>query len=181
MSDKRRLFRLHAEVSILDYHEFYRCHTTTDMQVHETATELVARLLAFALFYRPGLKTCHKPQQRIVPAWVNQQLSDATAIFTELPEPKLLKRLRHEYAQLRLLLPSFNPLWFHQQTGLIHAQDVAVVTVAPALIEALALNLEHELHWSIVQDSDRLSVATEGALYESEFHYYHYTDEAITV
>jgi uncharacterized protein YaeQ len=155
------IFRFSLELSDLDRQIYESLQATVACHPSETEERLVGRLLAYALFYEPGLEFTKgicagdEPDLWLKGAdgrpllWVEVGLPDAE---------RLLKASRH-CAQVALVACGNSLLiWEREQLPkLAGVRNLSVVGIDRAFISELVSRLERNIRWSITR--------TEGSLY----------------
>lgn len=153
--------RATVELADVDRNVYETLKTTLARHPSETAERLVARLLAYALFYEPELTFTRGICEGDEPDLWMKGADDRVLLWMEvgLPEPeRLLKAGRHA-AKLALVACGRSlPHW--EQQALPRLESVAnltVVTFAPGFTDRLAEAVDRTINWSIT--------ITDGTLY----------------
>jgi uncharacterized protein YaeQ len=166
------IYRATIELADVDRGTYESLKTTLARHPSETEERLVARLLAFALFYEPELTftkgICEGDEPDL---WV-KGADDRVLLWLEVGLPdadRLLKAGRH--AERVVLLPSGRSQghWEQQQLPKLEkAPNVTVVTFAPGFISRLAQSLDRVIGWSITITDGTLYLTTGGETMETQ-------------
>ena len=155
------IYRAILQFSDIDHGIYETIQTTVAQHPSETEERLVARLLALAIFYKPGLSFTKGLSATDEPdLWILGP--DGRAILwveVGLPESvRIIKASRH--AERVALLASGKTLtnWDQQHLPkLMNIKNLNIVSVDQMFINTLAANLERTINWSIT--------LTEGTIY----------------
>jgi uncharacterized protein YaeQ len=155
------IYRAAIQLSDVDRSIYETVQATVARHPSETEERLAARLLAYALFYEPGLAFTKGISAGDEPdLWVKGP-DGRVQLWIEvgLPEPdRLVKASRHAGRVVLVASGRALPNWLQQHLPkLAGVANLTVVTIAPAFLSSLAARLERSIAWSIT--------ITEGTLY----------------
>jgi uncharacterized protein YaeQ len=153
--------RATLQLSDIDRGLYETLQVTVARHPSETGERLVARLLAHALFFEPGLEftrgICAGDEPDL---WVKGP-DDRVRLWVEvgLPEPdRLVKASRHAGRVVLVATGRSMTVWLQQHLPrLAGIANLTVVSIDQAFIARLASRLERSINWSVT--------ITGGALY----------------
>ena len=155
------IYRAAIQLSHIDRGIYEALQTTIARHPSETEERLVARLLAYAIFYDPELTFTKGVGAGDEPdLWVKGPDGRVTMwIEVGLPEAeRLLKAGRHAGRVALLTCGSALPTWEKQHLPkLITMPNLTVITLDQGVMARLVARLERSIAWSLT--------ITEGALY----------------
>lgn len=166
------IYRARVALSDLDRHCYATLNATLARHPSETADRLVARLLAYALWYEEDLTftkgICAGDEPDL---WVKGPDGRVTLwIEVGLPDPeRLLKASRH--AGQAVLLAHGKGLERWEATHLsrlANRDNLQVVALDQAFVEALVALLQRGIDWSLTVTEGTLYLETDGAHLETQ-------------
>ena len=165
------IYKVSIELSDVDNNIYEPLQATVAQHPSETAERLVARLLAYALFYQPelaftkGICATDEPDLWIkgadgrVHLWVEVGLPDAD---------RLIKASRHSERVALLASGRAFPNWNQQHLPrLASLSNLTVITLDHAFISQLASRLERFITWSITINEGILYLTVADATLET--------------
>ncbi|HZV81815.1 MAG TPA: YaeQ family protein [Geobacteraceae bacterium] len=165
------IHRASIELADVDRGVYETLKTTLARHPSETEERLVARLLAYALFYEPELAFTKGICEGDEPDLWLKGADDRVLLWVEvgLPEPeRLLKAGRHAGRIALVACGRSLPHWEQQQLPkLERAANLTVVMFAPGFISRLAASLDRAITWSITITDGTLYLTTGGETLES--------------
>ena len=155
------IYRVNIQLSDIDRGVYETLQATVARHPSETAERLVARLLAYAMFYEEGLQFTKgisasdepdiwlkSPDDKVI-HWVEVGLPDAE---------RLLKAVRHAERVALFACGASLRVWEVQQLPkLTKVDNLRIITVDQSFINRLVILLERVIAWEIT--------ITEGTLY----------------
>jgi len=165
------IHRASVELADVDRGVYETLKTTLARHPSETGERLVARLLAYALFYEPALAFTRGICEGDEPDLWLKGADDRVLLWVEvgLPEPeRLLKAGRHAERLALLACGRSLPHWEQQLLPkLERVANLTVVTLAPGFINRLAETLDRTISWSITITDGTLYLTTGGDTLET--------------
>ncbi|MGA7826763.1 MAG: YaeQ family protein [Geobacteraceae bacterium] len=165
------IYRFSLELSDIDRQIYESLQATVARHPSETEERLVARLLAYALFYEPGLEftkgICAGDEPDI---WL-KGADGRSLLWVEvgLPEAeRLLKAGKH--CEHVALLACGNPtlIWEREQLPKLEAvRNLSVVAIDQKFISQLVSRLERNIRWSVTRTEGSLYLAVAGETLET--------------
>jgi uncharacterized protein YaeQ len=156
-----KVYKASIQLSDVDCGVYETLQATVAQHPSETEERLVARLLAYAIFYEPeltftkGISATDEPD-----LWVKRG-DDRVRLWVEvgLPEAeRIIKASRHSERVALLACGRTLAIWDQQQLPKLEKlANLAVISLDQALITSLATRLERTIAWS--------ATITEGILY----------------
>jgi len=147
------VYRANVELADVDRGVYETLKTTLARHPSETEERLVARLLAYAIFYQSDLAFTKGICEGDLPDLWLKGADDRVLLWLEvgLPEPeRLLKACRHAGRVALVACGRSLPHWEQQQLPkLQNAANLTVVTFAPGFVNQLATSLDRVINWSI--------------------------------
>jgi uncharacterized protein YaeQ len=165
------VYRATIELADVDRGTYESLKTTLARHPSETEERLVARLLAFALFYEPELVFTKGICEGDEPDLWQKGADDRVLLWLEVGLPdadRLLKAGRH--GERVALIPCGRSLvhWEQQQLPKLEkVTNLTVVTFAPGFISRLAESLDRVITWSITVTDGTLYLTTGGETLET--------------
>jgi uncharacterized protein YaeQ len=166
------IYRLSIQLSDIDRGIYRTIQATVARHPSETEERLVARLLAYALFYEEDLAFTRGICTGDEPDIWSKGPDGRVRLWVEvgLPEPeRLIKASRHA---LRVALLAFGnglPNWERQHLAqLSDVSTIAIATVEQGFIRRLAELLERSIRWEITITEDALYLQTAGQSLETQ-------------
>ena len=155
------IYRVNLEISDIDRGVYETLQASVARHPSETEERLVARLLAYALFFEPELAFTKGISAGDEPDLWLKGPDGRVLLWVEvgLPEPeRLIKAGRHAEQVALIACGKALPVWEQQQfPKLVGIANLAMVRLEPAFINRLAAKLERTISWSIT--------ITDGTLY----------------
>jgi uncharacterized protein YaeQ len=158
------IFRANVELADVDRSVYATLKTTLARHPSETEERLVARLLAFTLFYEEGLTFTKGICEGDEPDFWLKGGDGRVLLWGEvgLPEPeRLLKAGRHAGRVVLLACGRSLLHWEqHQLPKLEGGGNLTVVTVAPGFLARLAATLDRTISWDVTISDTTLYLST---------------------
>ena len=155
------IYRATIQLSDVDRGIYEALQATVARHPSETEERLVARLLAYALFYEPDLAFTRGISAGDEPDLWLKGPDGRVQLWIEvgLPEPdRLVKASRHAGRVVLVAVGRALPVWLQQHLPkLAGIANLTVMSIDQAFIARLAGRLERSIAWSVT--------ITEGALY----------------
>jgi uncharacterized protein YaeQ len=155
------IYRVNIQLSDIDRGVYEALQTTVARHPSETEERLVARLLAYTLFYDEELLFTKGISKGDEPDLWSKGPDGRVLLWVEvgLPEPeRLIKASRHAGQVVLLACGNSLPSWERQQfPKLAGVSNLAITTVDQGFINRLVALLERSITWDIT--------ITEGTLY----------------
>jgi uncharacterized protein YaeQ len=155
------IYRVNLQLADVDRNVYETLQTTVARHPSETEERLVARLLAYALFYEPdlvftkGISVGDEPDLWIkgpdgrVRLWIEVGIPEAE---------RLVKASRHTERTVLIAVGKSLAAWELQQLPkLLSVDNLIVVSFDQVFINSLTASLERAINWSIT--------ITEGSIY----------------
>lgn len=155
------IYRANIQLADIDRSVYDTLQTTVAKHPSETGERLVARLLAYALFYGPGLVFTKGVSAGDEPDLWSKTPDGRVRLWIEIGLPdaeRLVKASRH--AEQCVLIAAGKTLasWESQQLPRLTAvANLTVISFDQAFITALTSSLERSISWSVT--------ITEGVIY----------------
>ena len=155
------IYRVTIQLSDVDRGIYETLQATVARHPSETAERLVARLLAYTLFYEPdlaftkGISAGDEPD-----LWLKGADGRVLSwIEVGLPEPeRLIKASRHSERAALVACGNALPAWERMHLSrLAGIPNLTVMSIDQVFIDSLATRLERFINWSVT--------ITEGSLY----------------
>jgi uncharacterized protein YaeQ len=155
------IYRVNLQLADLDRGIYESLQATVARHPSETAERLVARLLAYAIFYEPGLSFTRGISAGDEPdAWVKGP-DDRVILWVEvgLPEAERLIRAQRHASRVALVACGRSlPSWEQQHLPKVaELPRITIIAVPLPALDSLTSLLERVVTWSVT--------ITEGALY----------------
>lgn len=155
------IYRANVQLAHLESNLYLPLQTTIARHPSETAERLVARLLAYALFFEPELAFTKGVGAGDEPdLWVTgPDCRVTTWIEVGLPEPeRLIKAARHSGRVILVACGSAMPRWLEQhRPKLENISNLIVLSLEQVFLSELSNRLQRSITWSLT--------VTEGCLY----------------
>lgn len=155
------IYRVTIQLSDLDRSLFETLQTTVARHPSETEKRLVARLLAYTLFYEEGISFTKGICDGDQPDLWTKELDGRVSSWVEvgLPDPdRLIKAAKYAGQVWLLACGNGLPLWERQHLGkLARTRNLTIISIDHAYISKLVASLERSINWSVT--------ITEGTLY----------------
>ncbi len=165
------VYKVTLHLSDIDHGVYEAIQTTAAKHPSETEERLVARLLAFAIFFEPELTftkgLCATDEPDIwakepdgrVKLWVEVGLPDAE---------RIIKASRHSGRVVLLACGRSLTSWDQQHLPkLMMIKNLTVASVEPSFISTLVTDLERVINWSITITEGNLYLAVGTETYET--------------
>lgn len=161
MAQPSTIYRASVQLSHLESNLYLPLQATIARHPSETAERLVARLLAYALFYDPeltftkGIAAGDEPDLWVV----GPDGRVASWIEVGLPDPeRLAKAARHSGRVILLACGSALPRWLEQQSPKLEGiANLTIISLEHTLLAWLSERLQRSIAWSLT--------VTEGCIY----------------
>lgn len=155
------IYRFSLELSDIDRQIYESLQATVARHPSETEERLVARLLAYALFYEPDLEFTKGISAGDEPDLWLKGTDGRSLLWVEVgrPDPeRLLKACRHCERVALVACGNSLPAWEREHLPkLAGVRNLTVITFDQKFIALLVSRLERNIRWSITR--------TEGSLY----------------
>lgn len=155
------IYRFSLELSDIDRQIYESLQATVARHPSETEERLVARLLAYALFYEPGLEFTKGISAGDEPDLWLKGADGRSLLWIEVGLPdseRLLKACRHCERVALMACGNSLPAWEREHLSkLVGVRNLSVITFDQKFIAQLVSRLERNIRWSITR--------TEGSLY----------------
>ena len=156
------IYRVNIQLSDVDRGIYESLQATVARHPSETEERLVARLLAYALFYEPGLAFTKGVGAGDEPdLWVKGP-DYRVLLWVEvgLPEPeRLIKAGRHAEKVALIACGKALPLWEQQHLAkLARVSNLTVIRFDQAFINRLAATLDRSITWSVTINDGNLYI-----------------------
>lgn len=155
------IYRANVQLAHLESNLYLPLQTTIARHPSETAERLVARLLAYAIFFEPELTFTKGVGAGDEPdLWVTGPDGRVTTwIEVGLPEPeRLIKAARHSGRVILVACGSAMPRWIEQhRPKLEKISKLTVLSLEQSFLTELSSRLQRSIAWSLT--------ITEGCLY----------------
>jgi len=165
------IYRTNLQLSDIDHGVYEAIQTTVARHPSETEERLVARILAFAIFYEPdlaftkGLSATDEPDLWLIgpdgrtQLWVEVGLPDAD---------RITKACRHAVRVALLACGKALANWDQQQLPKLQKIDnLTTVSVNQTFITTLAAQLERSINWSITITEGNIYLTANDITYET--------------
>lgn len=147
------VFKFSLELSDVDRSVYETLQTTVAQHPSETEERLVARLLAYAIFYQPDLVFTKGICATDEPDLWAKGADGRVQLWVEvgLPEAdRIVKASRHSERVALLAAGRALPSWTQQHLPKLQATaNLTVISIDQALITTLASRLQRSITWSI--------------------------------
>lgn len=161
MAQPSTIYRANVQLAHLESNLYLPLQATIARHPSETAERLLARLLAYALFYEPELTFTKGVGAGDEPdLWLTGPDGRViTWIEVGLPDPeRLAKAARHSGRVILLACGSTLPRWLEQQLPKLESvSNLTVVSLEQTLLTWLTERLQRSICWSLT--------VTEGCIY----------------
>jgi uncharacterized protein YaeQ len=165
------IYRVTIQLSDIDRGIYESLQATVARHPSETEERLVARLLAFALFYEPelafakGLAAGDEPD-----LWVKRP-DDRVQLWVEvgLPESdRLIKASRHAERVALIACGKTRALWEQQQMPkLVSIANLTIIRFEQAFINNLVATLDRCINWSVTVNDGNLYINVGAETFEA--------------
>lgn len=147
------IYRVNIQLSDVDRGVYESLQATVARHPSETEERLVARLLAYALFFEPGLVFTKGVSAGDEPDIWLKGPDDRVLLWVEvgLPEPeRLIKASRHAARAALVACGRALPNWELQSLPkLAGVPNLALITFDQTFINSLASGLDRSISWSV--------------------------------
>jgi uncharacterized protein YaeQ len=166
MATGTTIYRATVQLADSDRGVYTELRATLARHPSETAERLVTRLLAYALFYEPGLVFTKGISDGDQPdLWV-LEADSRVALWLEVGLPdvtRIAKACRHATRVLLFLSGQRRRVWEGQHLKrLAEESNLAIWTVEQSLIKQLSEYLERSIAWSVTVSGGVVYLALEG-------------------
>lgn len=155
------IYRFSLELSDIDRQIYESLQATVARHPSETEERLVARLLAYALFYEPGLEFTKGISAGDEPDLWQKGADGRTLLWVEVGLPdsdRLLKASRHCERVALVAYGNSLPAWEKEHLPKLQGiRNLTSITIDQKFISRLVSLLERNIRWSVTR--------TEGSLY----------------
>lgn len=161
MAQPSTIYRVKIQLANIDRGVYEALQASVARHPSETEERLVARLLAYALFYEEGLQFTKGVGAGDEPDLWSKEPDGRTRTWLEVGLPdaeRLLKAARHAEQLILLVCGSSAGLWQRTQLGKLAGMgNGLIVSLAQDFIAQLVAGLERSIVWDVT--------ITEGSLY----------------
>jgi uncharacterized protein YaeQ len=168
------IYRANLTLSDVDRGIYETLQTTIARHPSETEERLVARLLAYALFYGDGLTFTKGVGAGDEPDIWLKGPDGRTLLWIEvgLPEPeRLTKASRHSERVALLASGRTWPLWEQQHLSkLKKIANISVITLDNNFVSSLASKLERSINWTVTITDNNLYINAGNETFETVIH-----------
>jgi uncharacterized protein YaeQ len=165
------IHRASIQLSHVDRDIYESVQTTIARHPSETAERLVARLLAYALFFEPGLAFTKGVGAGDEPAlWViGADGRVVTWIEVGLPDPdRLIKASRHSGRVVLLACSPSRSRWMEQYLATLAViPNITILCLDQLFLNTLAASLRRSIAWSLTITEGSLYLGVDGETLES--------------
>lgn len=163
MAGTAMLYRMHLELSDIDRGVYETLELRVARHPSEGDERVVARVLAYALFYEPGLELGKGLSEADEPALWTHDLTGQLTHWIDVGTPGA-ERIHIASKKARkvsiLCHKGSEGLAREMQKRKVHgASDITVLYVEPSLVSALAAKLDRNASWTIVHTDGELSIS----------------------
>jgi len=168
------IYRVNISLSDVDRGIYETLQTTVALHPSETGERLVARLLAYAIFYdgelifTKGVGAGDEPD-----LWMKGP-DGRTQLWIEvgLPEAeRLIKAGRHSERVALIAFGKALAAWEMQQLPKLHGvRNLQIVHLNQGFIASLAATLERSINWSVTLSDDHLYINSGAETFETKLH-----------
>ena len=171
MAQPSTIYRVGIQLSDIDRSLYESLQFTVARHPSETKERLLARILAYALYYEPELTFTRgvgagdepdlwtKGPDGRVKCWIEVGLPDAE---------RLVKASRHSGQVVLCAFGSALPVWEKQQLPkLAGISNLTVISLNQAFLKLLSERLQRSLSWSLTVTEGTLYLAIDGETLES--------------
>jgi uncharacterized protein YaeQ len=154
------VYRVNIQLSDIDRGVYESLQATVARHPSETEERLVARLLAYALFFEPGLSFTKGVGAGDEPDLWLKGPDDRVLLWVEvgLPEPeRLIKASRHAARVAAVVCGRALPVWEQQHLQkLAGVANLTVLRFDQPFINSLAAGLDRSITWSVTVNDGNL-------------------------
>jgi len=171
MAQPSTIYRVGIQLSDIDRGLYETLQITVARHPSETEERLLARILAYALYYEPELAFTKgvgagdepdlwsKGPDGRVRCWIEVGLPDAE---------RLVKASRHSEQVVLCAFGSSLPVWEKQHLPkLAGISNLTVISLDPAFLGSLSKRLQRSISWSLTVTEGSLYLAIDGETLES--------------
>jgi uncharacterized protein YaeQ len=171
MAQPSTIYRAGIQLSDIDRGLYESLQVTVARHPSETEERLLARILAYALYYEPeltftkGVGAGDEPDLWIkgpdgrVRSWIEVGLPDAE---------RLVKASRHSEQVVLCVFGSSLPIWEKQQLPKLSGiSNLTVISLDQAFLKLLSERLQRSISWSLTITEGSLYLAIDGETLES--------------
>jgi uncharacterized protein YaeQ len=166
------IYRAGIQLSHIDRNVYESLQTTIAQHPSETAERLVARLLAYTLFFEPGLAFTKGVGAGDEPdLWVIGPDGRVTTwIEVGLPDPeRLVKASRHSGRAILIACGPSQPRWVEQHLAkLVDISNLIVLGLDQVFLNKLAARLQRSIAWSLTVTEGSLYLGVDGETLEGD-------------
>ena len=165
------IYRVTIQLSDIDRGIYETLQATVARHPSETEERLVARLLAFALFYEPDLMFAKGLAAGDEPDLWLKRPDDRVQLWVEvgLPESdRLIKASRHAERVALIACGKTRAMWEQQHlTKLANLANLTVISIEQAFINNLVSTLDRCINWSITVNDGNLYINVGSETFEA--------------
>jgi uncharacterized protein YaeQ len=158
------LYRIQIELSHVDRGLYETLDFRVARHPSEDAARLVARVLAYALYYEEGLEFGRGLSNADEPALARRDLTGQLTHWIDVGVPSAERIHGASKRAPRVTIVCHKDLGaLRRELGTTHvhrAEEVEVLALEPAFVEALAAELDRNAAWTVVAFDGSLSVTT---------------------
>ncbi len=165
------IYRFSLELSDLDRQVYESLQATVARHPSETEERLVARLLAYALFYEPDLAFTKGICVGDEPDLWSKGPDGRPLLWLEvgLPEPeRLLKASRHSDRVALVACGNSLPAWEREHLPKFEGtRNLTLISIDRTFIDQLVSRLERTIRWSVTRTEGTLYLVVDGETLET--------------
>jgi len=165
------IYRFSLELSDIDRQIYESLQATVARHPSETEERLVARLLAYTLFYEPDLEFTKGISAGDEPDLWRKGADGRSLLWVEVGLPdseRLLKACRHCARVALVACGNSLPAWEREHLPKLEGvRNLSVITLDQKFIAQLVSRLERNIRWSITRTEGSLYLAVDGETLET--------------
>lgn len=165
------IYRANIQLADVDRSVYDTLQTTVARHPSETGERMVARLLAYALFYEPELAFTKGVSAGDEPDLWSRGADGRIRLWIEVGLPdaeRLVKASRHAERTVLIAAGKSLPSWEQQQLPkLLNVANLTVISFEQAFITGLTATLERAINWTVTMTEGSLYVTVAGETLET--------------
>jgi uncharacterized protein YaeQ len=168
------IYRFSLELSDIDRQIYESLQATVARHPSETEERLVARLLAYALFYEPGLEFTKGISAGDEPDLWLKGPDGRSLLWIEVGLPdsdRLLKASRHCERVATLVCGNSLQVWEREHLAKLESiRNLTSISIDQKFISKLVSRLERNIRWSVTRTEGSLYLAVADETLETNLH-----------
>lgn len=168
------IYRANIQLSDIDRGVYESLQATVARHPSETEERLIARLLAYAVYYEPELAFTKGISAGDEPDLWLKGPDDRVQLWVEvgLPEPdRIIKASRHSARVALVACGKAFPNWEQQQLPKLQGfSNLSVISFDQTFISSLASKLDRSINWEVTITDGNLYINIGGETFETVFH-----------